>query len=187
MAKQYKTVEFSPILTQRQSVAWHAIHDSSIVDVMYGGAKGGGKSHFLCVWVFTTAMQIAQQFGLARTGNPLHVGWFGRKQATDFAGTTLQTWRTIIPPELYQIRGGTERDVKHIIIDGRIAVDFGGLDKQENINKFNSAEYCFIAVDQAEETTRDEVSVLRASRRMRINGKFLNIRVYSLLILLSVG
>lgn len=172
MAKQYKTVEFNPVLTLRQSVAWHAIHNPDIIDVMYGGAKGGGKSHFLCVWVFTQAMLLAEKYGLERTDNPLHVGWFGRKQATDFAGTTLQTWRTIIPHELYQIKGGTERDVKHIIIDGRVAVDFGGLDKQENINKFNSAEYCFIAVDQAEETTRDEVSVLRASRRMRIKGNF---------------
>lgn len=166
-----KIIEFNPELTKRQSVAWAAIHNPEKVDVLYGGAKGGGKSHFLCVWVFCEAMAIAAKYKLPRTDNPPHVGWFGRKQATDFAGTTLQTWRTIIPQELYKLRGGTERDVKHIVINGRVAVDYGGLDKQENINKFNSAEYMFIGVDQAEEVNRDEVSVLRASRRMKLDER----------------
>ena len=39
------------------------------------------------------------------------------------------------------------------------------------VNKFNSAEYGFVAVDQAEETERDDIMVLKASRRMKIQGR----------------
>ncbi|MHC4677039.1 MAG: hypothetical protein ACYTBZ_31550 [Planctomycetota bacterium] len=53
---------------------------------------------------------------------------------------------------------------------GCVCIDFGGLDKQENINKFNSAEYGFIAIDQAEETSRDDVSVAQGSLRLKIKG-----------------
>lgn len=162
---------FTATLTDKQALAWNTINRPEVTEIMYGGAKGGGKSHFLCVWIFCEAMRIARKFSLMRCDNPVHVGWMGRKQATDFAGTTLQTWRQVIPSEYYELKGGTERDIKHIIIDGRVCVDYGGLDKQEHIQKFNSAEYCFIAIDQAEETNRDEVAVLRASRRMKINDQ----------------
>jgi len=106
--------------------------------------------------------------------NPLHIGWMGRKLATDFTATTLQTWRQVIPSEYYELKGGTEKDSKHILIMGRIAIDYGGLDRQESVNKFNSAEYAFFAIDQAEETNRDEISVLKGSLRLTINGEKLD-------------
>lgn len=157
--------------TVRQKQAWDALWSDTVTEVMYGGAKGGGKSVFLCTWVFAMCLWIIQEYGLKPSSNPIHAGWMGRKQGTDFTATTLATWRRIIPQDRYAIRGGTEKDPRHILIDGRVAVDFGGLDKQENINKFNSAEYGFIALDQAEETTLDDVSVLRASRRLKINDR----------------
>ena len=152
--------------TDQQRKAWEAMALSIIRRLLYGGAKGGGKSYFLCTWLFTAVWEIMVAAQLKPSKNPPHVGWFGRKQATDLTGTTLQTWREIIPEEYYQLRGGTERDPKHILIADRIAIDYGGLDKQENINKFNSAEYIIIAIDQAEEVSKDDVSVLRGSLRM---------------------
>jgi hypothetical protein len=95
----------------------------------------------------------------------------GRKQATDFTATTLQTWQDIIPSQYYEIKGASDKHPKHILVAGTVAIDFGGLDRQEDINKFNSAEYITISVDQAEETTRDEVSFLRASRRYKFRGQ----------------
>jgi len=176
MVRPLKNSQRAFQLTLKQSKAWNALFSDEITDVMYGGAKGGGKSHLLCVWAFQLAWLIAAEFKLKPSKNPPHVGWIGRKQATDFAGSTLQTWRQIIPEEYYELKGGTEKDPKHILIDSRIAIDYGGLDKQETINKFNSAEYSFIGVDQAEEITKDEVSVLRASRRMKLQGKELPYR-----------
>jgi hypothetical protein len=164
-------IQLQSELTPRQDKAWTALDDPNIRRILYGGAKGGGKSFFLCVWLFTFCWEIAVMADLQPSTNPPHVAWFGRKQATDLTATTLQTWREVIPEEYYELKGGTEKDPKHILIAGRIAIDYGGLDKQANINKFNSAEYIAFAVDQAEEVTKDEISVLRGSLRMVIKDR----------------
>ena len=160
-----KDIQLKVKRTSKQREAWKALSDVRVRRLMYGGAKGGGKSWFLCIWLFTQVWAIMVQAKLQPSKNPPHVAWFGRKQATDLTGTTLQTWREVIPQEYYQLRGATERDPKHILIADRIAIDYGGLDKQENINKFNSAEYIIIAVDQAEEISKDDISTVRASLR----------------------
>ncbi len=157
-------------LTKRQTEAYRALDEPKIIDVCYGGAKGGGKSFFLCVWSFLLSVHTANTFGLRPTPDPIHLGWIGRKQATDFTSTTLQTWHNVIPKDYYEIKSGTEKHPKHILIQGRIAIDFGGLDRREDINKFNSAEYAFIGIDQAEETAKDDVAVLQGSRRLTIDG-----------------
>lgn len=164
-------IQLQTDLTERQSMAWDALDKSTVRRLLFGGAKGGGKSYFLCVWLFTQVWAIMVQAQLQPSNNPPHIAWFGRKQATDLTGTTLQTWREIIPEEYYSLHGATERDPKHILIAGRVAIDYGGLDKQENINKFNSAEYIIIAIDQAEEVTKDEISTVRASLRMVLKDK----------------
>lgn len=161
-----KEIQLQVKRTDQQRKAWGALADKLVRRVLYGGAKGGGKSWLLCVWLFCQVWAIMVKANLQPSNNPPHVAWFGRKQATDLTGTTLQTWREVIPEEYYTLHGATERDPKHILIAGRIAIDYGGLDKQENINKFNSAEYIIIAIDQAEEVTKDEISTVRASLRM---------------------
>ena len=160
-------------LTSRQWGAWEALSDPGVREVLYGGAKGGGKSHLLCVWAYMRAYQIACDHDLRRSKNPPHVGWMGRKLANTFTATTLATWRRVIPEGCYELRGGTERDPTHILIDGRVAIDYGGLDRQEVVQKFNSAEYAFLAIDQAEEVTKDDIAALRASLRMTLGGKSL--------------
>jgi hypothetical protein len=164
------SVQLKTKRTARQKRAWNALDDPTIRRVLYGGAKGGGKSYFLCVWLFTQVYSMMVEGRLEPSNNPPHVAWFGRKQSVDLTGTTLQTWREVIPQEYYTLKGSTEKDPKHILIMDRIAIDYGGLDKSENIQKFNSAEYVIICVDQAEEVTKDEVAVLRASLRMVLKG-----------------
>lgn len=135
--------------------------------VCYGGAKGGGKSFFFCVWAFTWAKQLADLFQIPPNAKfPLPVGFIGRKRAVDFNKTTLETWKRTIPEKLYVIR---PQD-KEIIIDGRVKIFYGGLDDQQNIEKFNSAEFAFIGIDQAEETEKTELAVLEASLRLTYNG-----------------
>lgn len=154
-------------LTDKQSLAWgHLGSDASLMSLLYGGAKGGGKSFFLCVWACQQAKMLAQQFGLEACDNPVPVGFIGRKRSVDFRNTTLATWRRVIPAHHYEIK----EQKQQIIIDGRVAISFGGLDDQESINKFNSAEFAFACIDQAEETAQADISVLFGSLRLKVNG-----------------
>jgi phage terminase large subunit len=157
--------------TKRQAIASNALDKPEVRRLLYGGAKGGGKSWFLVIWSFLYAWNMCVKYKIKPSNNPPHIGWLGRKQATDFTSTTLQTWRQTIPEGYYELKGGTEKDPKHILIMNRIAIDYGGLDRQEQINKFNSAEYAFFAIDQAEETDRNDVAVLKGSLRLTMNGE----------------
>jgi len=158
-------------LTDKQEIAWKEINRKETKALLYGGAKGGGKSYLLCIWFFSFCLWVISEYKLKPSKNPPHIGWIGRKQATDFTMTTLQTWYDVIPDSMYEIKGGTERQPRHILINKTVALDYGGLDRTEDINKFNSAEYGVIGIDQAEEVSKDDVAVLRGSLRLTINGR----------------
>lgn len=156
-------------LSLKQTQAWDMLNDPAVSELLYGGAKGGGKSVFACYWALSRSLEIIEEFNLERKqqASPLPVGFMGRKQSIDFKTTTLDTWRRFVPPQLYVIR----EQAQEIIIRGLVKIRYGGLDRSEDVQKFNSAEYAFIVIDQAEETTRDDISVLRASLRLIIDGK----------------
>lgn len=154
-------------LSVRQTIAWDALHDDTIEDVMYGGAKGGGKSVFLVTWAYSRAKEIISQFNLKPMKYPIPVGFLGRKRGVDFGDTTLETWKKMVPQDLYRIR---DQD-KEIIIDETVKICFGGLDDEKNVKKFNSAEFAFIGIDQAEELLRDDLALLKGTLRLIIQGK----------------
>jgi PBSX family phage terminase large subunit len=159
-------VDLNLSLTNRQVEAFELLTNDESLDVLYGGAKGGGKSYLLCFWVFLWSLKLINIFGLRPSSTPLPVGFMGRKRSIDFARTTLETWKAVIPKGSYVLR----ELHKEIIIGNAVKVIFGGLDDTDSINKFNSAELCFVAIDQAEETTQDDVSVIEASLRRKHNN-----------------
>lgn len=161
-------VNFNPILTEKQTMAWDFLEQTYIDEVLFGGAKYGGKSWFLCVWSYLFACKFAKRYKIPQTDNPLPVGFIGRKVAKNFSDTTLETWFKTIPADGYVTKG---KPVE-LIIDNRVKIHTGGLDNRETINKFNSAEYAFFAIDQAEEVTQDDISILRAATfgRLVVNG-----------------
>ena len=118
--------------------------------VLYGGAKGGGKSWFMCIWVFSKALSV-----------PYNKIFFCRRRSVDFSNTTLETWKKCIPTQCYRIH---EQKKKIFIFNGSV-VDYGGLDDPLLIQSLNSAEYGNIAVDQAEEIERDSFAMLRGTLR----------------------
>jgi len=156
---------FNPDLSYRQTEASDFLEDPEIKELLYGGAKGGGKSHLGCAWVFLESLDIIEQFGLKPSKKPPVIGWMGRKQGVDFNDTTLETWKTIIPEDQYVIR----TQDKEIIIRGTVKLAFGGLDAGKDVNKFNSAQFMFFFLDQAEEATEDDIGELRAALRMTID------------------
>ena len=154
-------------LTGLQSRAIKHLTDDSTRSLLFGGAKGPGKSFLLCHWVHYWCNYLCELFDLKPSDIPVPLGFIGRKQSIDFKKTTLETWKRSIPARNYRVK---EQAGEIILFDGRCKVSYGGLDSQETINKFNSAEYAFFAIDQAEETTRDDVSVLRGALRLKIGG-----------------
>ena len=153
-------------LTDRQTEAWIPLFSHEDVDLLYGGAKGGGKSWLMCLWAWSWARELIKILKIPVTKNPVPLGFIGRKRGVDFSKTTLETWKKIIPQDGYYIR---EQD-KEIVIEDRVKILFGGLDDRENINKFNSAELAFFGLDQAEETERADIGVIEASIRLMYNG-----------------
>lgn len=152
-------VDFNPTLSVKQTVAWDHLENPGIDEILYGGAKYGGKSWFLCVWSYLFACNFIKTHKIPRSDNPLPIGFLGRKVAKNFSDTTLETWFKTIPHDGYIAKGKPV----DLIIDGRVKIHTGGLDNRETINKFNSAEYAFFAIDQAEEVTEDDIALLRGA------------------------
>ncbi len=143
----------------KQTEALDALANPATEEVCYGGAKNGGKSVLLCRWAFLQAKAIIDYLSLKPSNIPPPVGFLGRKRGVDFGDTTLETWKKFVPAELYTIK----EQAKELIILDTVKICFGGLDDEENIKKFNSAEYVFIGIDQAEECDRNDVAMLRAT------------------------
>lgn len=165
-------VAFAPDFSQieKQSLAYNTLHQPHINELLYGGAKGGGKSVFGCYWSYLQAYEIAQKHFPTKPAFPVPVGFMGRKVGKNFKETTLETWKRFIPSNRYEISGNPAV----ITIEGRVKIITGGLDRSEDIEQFNSAELAFFFIDQAEEITRDDVGALRAALRLVINGQALD-------------
>src|SRR6056297_763347 len=159
--------QYRPDFTPRQTVAWNVLARDDIKEVLYGGAKGGGKSVFGCLWCFEKAVEIIRKCNITERKHPIPIGFMGRKRGIDFTNTTLETWKRFIPEELYEIKGKPAE----IIIANRVKILTGGLDNGDVINKFNSAEYAFFFIDQAEEVSAEQIGELRATFRLIINDK----------------
>ncbi len=158
---------FDPLLTAKQTLAWDALRRETIKEVLYGGAKGGGKSVFGCLWCYGRAMEIIKTCDIGPRKHPIPIGFMGRKRGVDFTNTTLETWKRFIPEHMYEIKGKPAE----IIIADRVKILTGGLDNSDLINKFNSAEYAFFFLDQAEEIDAAQIGELRATFRLIINDK----------------
>lgn len=135
-----------------------------IEELLYGGAKGGGKSVLGCIWCYTFSKWLIKTFGLKPRAHPLVVGFMGRKQSVDFSQTTLNTWKRIIPADAYTLLEGK----KLIVIEDTVAIQYGGLDDSETVAKFNSAEYVFFFIDQAEEVEERDMGLLRGTLRLKL-------------------
>jgi len=154
------------IFTPTQLTALQILNQSGVRGLLFGGAKGGGKSVLLCRYAWLYCKSVIEHFKVPVLKNPIPLGFMGRLQGIDFDDTTLETWKTWIPEEDYRIK---EKN-KEIIIDNRVKIQYGGLDNKKVVKKFNSAEYGFLALDQAEEIEEDKLMELRLSLRRSING-----------------
>jgi len=171
---EQKPEQWLPELSRKQSDAWWLLQKDYVRELLYGGSKGGGKSVFGCFWLYAECYEIARKYVPKPRKNPIPIAFMGRKVAKHFKETTLDTWKRFIPQEYYSING----DPAEIVIANRVLIRTGGLEAKEDLEKFNSAEFARIFVDQAEETSKDDISVLRACLRLiigknKVPGKIL--------------
>lgn len=156
--KKILTLDFP--LSDRQKMAMMAQEQF----LLYGGAKGGGKSWWACVWVLVQALKFK--------GNKL---FFFRRRSVDFTNTTLETWKKVVPSNLYRIN---EQKKKITIAHTGSVIDYGGLDDPMLIQSLNSAEYGGGCVDQAEEVEKDSFGMLRGTLRHKLpDGTFPSFQV----------
>lgn len=142
--------------TTRQAL----FHSSAAREVLYGGAKGGGKSVALC-W---EAFRLSHKY----KGNKI---WMGRKRAVDFNKTTLETFKREINPALYTISEQKKEIKWRGDAFGGSRINYGGMDAREDVESFNSAEYGAILIDQAEEISRQEFGMAKGTLRWKLpNG-----------------
>lgn len=153
-------------LTPKQTEAFDIMSNDQDEELLFGGGKGGAKTFFECVWAVTWVHHLIKLFGLKETKYPIPLGFWGRKRAIDFKDTTLETFKRIIPSNEYEFHD----DEREIIFKRKAKIFCGGLDDQKVIEKFNSSEFAFIILGQAEETFRKDVSVLQGSLRLKLNG-----------------
>lgn len=160
-----REIRFTPTLSPRQGVAWDKLHLENIAEAGYGGAKGGGKTVLGCIWVTERGLQLIHQFDLKPSKNPIPYAFMGRMVHRDLVETTLETWKQIIPTDLWTIRGGDQE----IWLLNTVKIDIGGLASGGSYgeagatNRLQGAQYTTIFIDQAEELTLDEVGFLRAT------------------------
>jgi len=155
--------------SKKQTLARATLAEPVVDELLFGGAKGGGKTIFGCQWLFEECVGIARQYfsGENTPKEPVQIAWMGRKVAKTFKETTLETWKRFIPKDYYIIKG----DPVEIIILGRVKIITGGLDSSEDVEKFNSMELARAFLDQAEETSREDVGALRATFRYHVRGE----------------
>lgn len=148
--------------TLRQQIA----HATDAAIKLFGGAKGGGKT----VWLCQSALKFARRYwDRCSVQFPLR-GFMGRKRAVHFKDTTLRTWQQQIDPALY--RYYESRGEIHVF-GGRCVIDVGGFDDELTVKKFNSGEYAFFNIDQAEEISRDDLATGRGTLRFKFrDGTF---------------
>lgn len=155
-------------LSIRQTEALDSLESEAITEVLYGGAKGGGKTVFICFYAVLYAIWIISLCKINKPKKyPYIIGFIGRVRSVDFSTTTLVTWKKFIPSSIYEYN----EQKKIITLFGKVAFQCGGLDDTDDIKKFNSAEYGLVVVDQAEEMDRDQAAMLRGTQgRASING-----------------
>ena len=152
-------------LTLKQTQCWDAFWNPAITQILFGGAMGGGKSYIGCLLLDRYANWVINKFNLKPNKYPINLGFMGRYRAVDFNDTTLETWKRITP-EHYYIR----TQDKEIVIEDKVKYAYGGMDSQEAVSKFSSAEFAVVFIDQAEECDRDKIAVLMSRFRLKING-----------------
>jgi hypothetical protein len=149
-------------LSQKQSNAWHYLHDNITTELLYGGAAGGGKSALGCLW------HIDRRVSMAGTR-----GAIGREELKTIKDSTLITYFDIAKKLGY--RAGI--DFKYNAQEQWIDWDNGSrtvfkemkyYPTDPNFERLGSTEYTDAFVDEVGEVSEKATEILGSRIRYRL-------------------
>ncbi len=132
-------------------------HQAPEMYKLFGGAMGGGKTAAL--------INEALMLGLDYPGN---FGLLLRKTLPSFTDTVYPQLEKFIDR---RIISGWNETKKYIYFRNGSRIRYGGLgEREDDWDKFMSGEYGWIAIDQAEQFTEEQFTMLATRLRLRLPG-----------------
>lgn len=159
-------------LSAKQAQAMQMLASDDVTELLYGGARGGGKTRFGCIWAQIETNRIISMANLKPSGSPVPVGLIVRETCKDLEDTVIPSWEQTIPRGNYVIRG--MRGQREIVVLGTASILLRGCEAGEHAldarQKFKGVEVCWAWMEQAEEISRDAAGEIRLTRRAKPNG-----------------
>jgi phage terminase large subunit len=157
LAAEVGVSEIIAHFTPRQRQAFEATFDHRFI--LYGGARGGGKSRLLRWWLLLFLVYQYQVHGLSG----VRVGLMCETYP-DLRDRQITKFKTEFPPEIGQVKETKEDGLGFFLTEA----NGGGVIALRNLDepaKYQSAEFAALGVDELTKITKDTFDILRGSLR----------------------
>lgn len=160
MPTETKIVQFE--LSERQGEAWTTLCDDSTVEVLYGGAAGGGKSYLGCLWQITNRLNYPNTRGL-----------IGRRVLQDLKKSTMNTFFTLLT-QMGKVAGkdyfynAQDQIIKWSNGSQTLFVDLDWKPSDPDFNRLGGFEVTDVFVDEATEISLKAFEILKSRIRWKL-------------------
>lgn len=149
-------------LSQKQSDAWHYLHDELTTELLYGGAAGGGKSALGCLW------HIRRRAAMPETR-----GVIGREELKTIKDSTLITYFDIAKRLNYRVGIDFKYNAQEQWIDWKngsrtIFKEMKYYPTDPNFERLGSTEYTDGFVDEVGEVSEKATEILSSRIRYKL-------------------
>jgi hypothetical protein len=146
-------------LSKKQSIEWHYLEDKTTTEIFYGGAAGGGKSFFGCLWHI-----------IRRVTYPETRGLIGRSKLSNLKESTLITFFKVCGMLGYISGVDYKYNAQDHVINWSngsktILKDLFLYPSDPDFNSLGSTEYTDVFIDEAPEITLKAFEILNSRIR----------------------
>lgn len=153
-------------LSEKQKLALDLIDDLQIVDLLFGGGAGGGKSMLVCMWMILRC----------RNYPGIRIG-LGRRELTRLKQTTVVTLLREAQPLLgvktgefvYSDHKGTIQYVNGSMIQ---LVDLAYLPSDPNFDRFGSFNFTDVVIEEVGEVAKKAKDIFTSRKNRFLNDKY---------------
>ena len=152
--------------SRKQALALNLLDDPSIVDLLFGGGAGGGKSLLMCIWLL---LQMRNYPGI-RIG-------LGRKEITRLKETTVVTMLNEAHPLLgvqdYEFKySGHKNRISYINGSVLLLVDLAHQPSDPEGDRFGSLNLTHAAIEEVGEVAAKERNLFISRKNRYLNQKY---------------